>query len=82
MLSIKDGTTYSTKDLISIFGFRSDRATKDWIKDNHVIYHAIGGIWFVAGEDIRAAMRRDAEVHDDQPRIQSLNQKRAARSRP
>lgn len=57
VLSIQDGQTYSHLELQTLFGFKTERAIKDWLCESDVPFTVIGGRWWIAAEDLRKAMR-------------------------
>lgn len=61
--AIRDGETISHKELMSSTSFKTERAIKNWIADMNIPYLPVNGIWFVAGEDVRTAMRLAAQTH-------------------
>ena len=57
VLSISDGETYCHSELLASFGFKTDRAFKNWICDCDIPFVEVQGRWWMAGEDVRKALR-------------------------
>lgn len=58
--SIKDGETYNSIELANVLGFKGRHAhdsCKKWIVRMNIPKLPCNGIWWMAGEDIRRAMR-------------------------
>jgi len=57
---IQDGTTYNSVELASVMGFKGPSAhesCKKWVTRMNLPKHACNGTWWIAGEDLRRAMR-------------------------
>lgn len=63
VLSIRDGETYCLAELQTALGFKTDRAVKEWVTDMDVPFVAVQGRWWIAGEDLRKAMRLAATTN-------------------
>lgn len=61
--SLEDGCSYPHDELTTTFGLKTERAMKDWIAKLDIPYVAVNGTWWIAGEDIRKAMRQAARSH-------------------
>lgn len=62
VLSIRDGETYCHVELQASFGFKTERAFKDWICDCDIAFFVVQGRWWMAGEDVRKALRLRAQT--------------------
>lgn len=62
---LRDGETYSHSALLTLFGFKTERAMKDQIDRLNVPYVPINGTWWVSGEDLRKAIQSQAMTHTE-----------------
>ncbi|WP_430454725.1 hypothetical protein [Rhodopirellula europaea] len=63
VFAIRDGETITHRELMVPMGFKTDRAVKEWINEHQIPYYPRNGVWWMAGEDIRAALRHAAKTH-------------------
>ncbi len=63
LFPIKDGETYSHLDLMVPLEFTTERAMKNWVDEMDIPYEPRGKVWWMAGEDVRVAMRLRAKTH-------------------
>lgn len=63
VLSIRDGETYCHSELQTSFGFKTERAFKEWVSEMEIPFVAVQGRWWLAGEDVRKALRLQATTN-------------------
>lgn len=61
--AIADGRTYPHNELQTLFGFKNVRNFKDFVAEYEIPYTPVGYVWWIAAEDIRAALRHKAGTH-------------------
>lgn len=71
LLSIRDGETYCHSELQVSFGFKTERAFKDWVSDMEIPFVAVQGRWWLAGEDVRQALRLMATTNTQKREVKS-----------
>lgn len=60
---LQDGVSYPHDELMTTFGFKTERAMKNFVMDHDIPYLPVNGVWWIAGEDARKAMRSKAKTH-------------------
>lgn len=63
--ALRDGETLPHTELMVMFGFKTARAFKDRVADLDIPYYAEQGVWWIAVEDYRKAMRLRAKTHKE-----------------
>jgi len=63
--ALNDGITVAHYELMVPLKFKTERSCKEFIEDNDIPYAPVNGVWWVALEDVRSAMRAMAMTHVD-----------------
>ena len=61
--ALRDGETLAHTELMVQFGYKNEQRFKELVARLDVPYYSVRGVWWIAVEDLREAMRQNSLTH-------------------